>query len=70
MAEANAHVSGLKKSDSIGIYVIFSCLHICGSYLICATWEEKIGIGSLEPRNVNAASLQVLNVKTSHRTTC
>jgi len=63
MAEANAHVSGLKT--------IWQYWNLCDfSYLICATWEGKIGIGSLEPCNVNAASLQVLNVKTSHRTTC
>lgn len=24
------------------IWVLFSCLRICGTYLVCATWKEKI----------------------------
>ncbi len=35
--------------------LIFLCLHGQGPYLICATWEEKNWIGSLEPCCVNAA---------------
>lgn len=30
-------------SENIVIHVLFSCLHAHGSYLICATGEEKIG---------------------------
>ncbi len=33
----------------------FSCLHGRGPYPICATWEDKIRFGSLEPCSVNAA---------------
>ncbi len=39
------------------IHVNVYCLHGRGLYPICATWEEKIGIGSLELCSVNAALL-------------
>lgn len=48
------------ESENIVINVIFSCLHVHGSYAICATWEgKKIGIGALEHFNVNT-TLSVL----------
>ncbi len=43
------------RSENIGVHVTFSCLRGRGPYPICATWEEKIGIGSLELCSVNAA---------------
>lgn len=45
------------------VHVLFSYLHFCGSNPICAIWQEKIGIGSLEPRNVNLAYIFVFSLR-------
>ncbi len=66
MADANARIQFISdlfphtneawnQSENIGIHMLFSCLHVHESYPICATWEQNIGIWSLEQCNINAA---------------
>ncbi len=66
MADANAHIRVISdlfphmnkarnRSENIGIHALFSCLHVRGSFPICAMWEEKIRIGLLEPFNLKVS---------------
>lgn len=41
------------QSDNNWFHILFFCLHVHVTDQICATWEEKIGPGSLEPCSVN-----------------
>ncbi len=44
--------SDLRISDSMSF---LHCLHMHSTDPICAAWEEKIGIGPLEPCSVNTS---------------
>ncbi len=60
-AGANAHIQFISDlfphMNWPEIHVNFYCLHSRRLYPICATWEEKFGIGSLELCSVNVALL-------------
>lgn len=48
------------RSENTRIHSLFSCLHVRGSYPICAAWEGKIVIGSLEPYDECGHNVQIL----------
>ncbi len=47
------------RSENNRIHVTFYCLHGRGPHPICATWEEKNWIGSLDLCSLNAALIKL-----------